>query len=114
MQLNTVQELPLHAGSGHTMFLLERKGNSDTDSGPSEEFTVLGVTNNGEPHNAECMQHCASAFPCEGWACPRSHDLALHGTCDHLCRGLDAEAQLNVSCHRVPLPPLQHMQSGTL
>eukprot|EP00891_Asterochloris_glomerata_P004248 jgi/Astpho2/4248/Aster-x0621 len=33
-------------GSGHTMFLLERKGNSDTDSGPSEEFTVLGVTNN--------------------------------------------------------------------
>ncbi len=49
------------------MFLLERKGNSDTDSGPSEEFTVLGVTNNGEPHNAECMQHCASAFPCEGW-----------------------------------------------
>ena len=40
----------LHAGSGHNMFLLERKGNLDADSAPSEEFTVLGVTNNGELH----------------------------------------------------------------
>ena len=71
------------------MFLLERKGTSDTDSGPSEEFTVLGVTNNGELHSAECIQHLRLSFLLFRLACPHSHVVPLHDIRGLLYHGLD-------------------------